>query len=88
MNLGHAYLKLGDYQAAQQQYETALSMTAAPTASVYASLAFSLHLQGRLDEAIDKYHQALSVKPEDNFTTELLTAAMEEALSPSTLDSM
>ena len=82
LNLGHALRKLGQLAAAQQQYETALTLSSAPGAHVYTALGFVLQLQGKLDEAIDKYHQSLSVRSEDNFTTEMLAAAMEEALSP------
>ena len=34
--------------------------------------------QGRMQEAIDNYHKALSLRPEDTFTAEMLTAAVEE----------
>lgn len=88
MNLGHAHRKLGQLAEAQQQYEAALSMSPAPGAHVYSALGFVLHLQGKLDDAIDRYHQALSAKPEDNFTTEMLTAALDEALSPAAMHSI
>src|SRR5262245_33220610 len=81
MNLGHSLRKLGQLAAAQEQYEAALSMSPSPGGHVYSALAFVLHLQGKLDAAIDNYHRALSVRPEDPFTTEMLTAAMDEALS-------
>lgn len=88
MNLGHALRKLGQLSAAQEQYEAALSMSSRPGAHAYFSLAFVLHLQGKLDEAIDYYHLSLSVRPEDPFTTEMLAAAMDEALSLSALTSI
>lgn len=36
---------------------------------------------GDLDEAIDFYHQALSCKPDDPFSSEMLNKALQEALS-------
>ena len=38
---------------------------------------------GDLDEAIDFYHQALSCKPDDPFSSEMLNKALQEALSKS-----
>lgn len=40
-----------------------------------------MHLMGDLDEAIDCYHQALSCKPDDPFSSEMLNKALQEALS-------
>lgn len=31
-----------------------------------------------MQDAIDNYHKALSLRPEDTFTAEMLTAAVEE----------
>lgn len=36
--------------------------------------------KGRLQDAIDSYHRALSWRPEDAFAAEMLTAAMKEAV--------
>ena len=36
---------------------------------------------GDLDEAIDFYHQALSCKPDDPFSSEMLNKALQEALN-------
>ena len=51
--------------------------------SGFAALAFTKHLMGDLDEAIDFYHQALSCKPDDPFSLEMLNKALQEALSKS-----
>lgn len=51
--------------------------------SGFAALAFTRHLMGDLDEAIDFYHQALSCKPDDPFSSEMLNKALQEALSTS-----
>jgi predicted TPR repeat methyltransferase len=36
-------------------------------------------VQGRLHDAIDHYHKALSLRPEDTFSAEMLTAAMADS---------
>jgi hypothetical protein len=49
--------------------------------AAYAALGFSKHLGGDVDGAIDSYHEALSRKPEDPFTSEMLTRALSEAVT-------
>ncbi len=36
-------------------------------------------VQGDLEAAIEHYHKALGLRPEDTFTTEMLTVALIEA---------
>jgi hypothetical protein len=50
-------------------------------ASSYAALAFTKHLIGDLDGAIDYYHQSLSRKPDDPFASEMLNRALQDALN-------
>lgn len=49
--------------------------------AAYAALGFAKHLSGDVDGAIDSYHEALSRKPEDPFTSEMLTRALAEAVT-------
>ena len=49
--------------------------------AAYAALGFAKHLGGNVDGAIDSYHEALSRKPEDPFTSEMLTRALAEAVT-------
>ena len=49
--------------------------------AAYAALGFAKHLSGNVDGAIDSYHEALSRKPEDPFTSEMLTRALAEAVT-------
>lgn len=49
--------------------------------AAYAALGFAKHLAGDVDGAIDSYHEALSRKPEDPFTSEMLTRALAEAVT-------
>ena len=48
--------------------------------SSYSALGFTRHLIGDIEGAIDFYHQALSRKPDDPFSNEMLNRALEEAL--------
>lgn len=49
-------------------------------ASSYSALGLSRHLVGDVEGAIEYYHQALSRKPDDPFSSEMLNRALEEAL--------
>jgi hypothetical protein len=49
--------------------------------AAHAALGFSKHLGGDVDGAIDSYHEALSRKPEDAFTSEMLLRALSEAVT-------
>jgi hypothetical protein len=44
-------------------------------------LAFTKHLAGDVDGAIELYHQALGRKPDDPLCSEMLNRALKEALS-------
>ena len=54
--------------------------SAARSAATFAALGFAHHLQGHVDQAIDCYHQALGLKPDDGFCTEMLARALQDAL--------
>lgn len=49
-------------------------------ASSYASLAFTHQLLGQLDLAIEYYHRALGLRPDDAFAASMLSRALSEAL--------
>lgn len=49
------------------------------SASVLTGIAFTFQLQGRLEEAIEYYHRALSMQRDDVFATEILNYAVQEA---------
>lgn len=78
-NLGHSYRKLGRYAEAVRCYEDALAISPHAPAT-YAALGFACQLMGDLHAAIVHYHQALALRPDDTFTAEMLTRALEEAL--------
>ena len=77
-NLGHAHRKLREYSEAIKWYESALAIRPR-SASTFSALGFTHHLQGSLDTAIELYHQALSLKPDDTFTSEMLTEALKKS---------
>jgi len=79
VNLGHAYRRLGRYDDAIACYQDALAVCP-HSASTFGALAFVYHLDRRMHEAIVHYHQALALRPDDTFTSEMLTRALEEAL--------
>ena len=78
-NLGHAYRKKRDFANAALWYRAALAINPR-IASTYSALGFTLHLSGNLDAAIELYHQSLSLKPDDTFTCEMLSAALRDTL--------
>lgn len=77
VNLGHAYRKCRHYKRAVYWYNRALSLAPAQ-AGTYAALGYTQHLQGDLLPAIEHYHRALALRPEDAFATEMLTAALKD----------
>ena len=50
------------------------------TASTHVALGFAHHLQGHINTAIDHYHKALGLKPDDTFASEMLSRALQAAL--------
>lgn len=78
-NLGHSYRKLRCYNEALICYEVALRLCPS-NSSNYTSLGFTKQCQGNIDEAIDLYHKALSIKPDDSLAGEMLTRALHESL--------
>jgi len=77
-NLGHALLKCNQYDRALEAFKQAQRLDPR-NASVLSGIAFTLHLQGKPDEAIDFYHRALSIERGDAFASEMLGYAVHEA---------
>jgi len=80
VNLAHSLRKQGLYTEACIHYKDALALSCT-SASTYAALGFTKHLQDNLPEAIEMYHKALSLRPEDTLTAELLNEALLEDCS-------
>jgi tetratricopeptide (TPR) repeat protein len=70
-NLGHSCLKRGDFDNAISRFETALQIRSRSSASHYDfgsalienNLANLLAQRGRLNEAVDHYHNAMKLRP-------------------------
>jgi len=77
-NLGHAFLKCRVYDRALDAFQQANRLNPR-SGSVLAGIAFTLQLQGKLEEAIESYHRALSMQRDDMFATEMLNYAVQEA---------
>jgi anaphase-promoting complex subunit 6 len=78
-NLGQSYRKLKKFQEATSCFHKCLALCPEKAMS-FSALAFTRHLAGDLDGAIEAYHQALSRKPDDPFASEMLNRAMMESL--------
>jgi len=78
-NLGHSYRKWQRYNEAMVCYETALRLCPS-NASNYTALGLTKQFLGDTDGAIDLYHRALSITPEDNLSGEMLTRALRESI--------
>ena len=76
-NLAQILRKRGLYQHAIHWFSACLALTP-HSAVIMASLGLAYHANGQLDEAIQQYHQALGVKPEDTLINTLLNKALQE----------
>jgi len=77
-NLGHAFLKCRAYDRALEAFRQAVQLNPRSSA-VLSGIAFTLQLQGKLDEAIEYYHRVLSMQRDDVFANEMLNYAVQEA---------
>lgn len=78
-NLAHTYRKMKRLDEAIEWYRAALAIHP-HSASTYSALGFTHHLRGDVDLAIELYHQSLSLKPDDTFTSEMLTQALKDTI--------
>ncbi|KAL0042944.1 hypothetical protein WJX79_004643 [Trebouxia sp. C0005] len=85
VNLGHCYRKQQRWDDAIQVYERALGLCPGQ-AGTYAALGFTRHLKGDLQQAIEDYHKALGLRPEDTFTAEMLAIALQDEAVPEELE--
>ena len=76
-NLGHSYRKMRQFEQAALCFGRCVSLCP-DKFSTYSALAFTEHLMGDFDSAIAHYHEALGIKPDDPFSTDLLNRALNE----------
>jgi len=76
-NLGHCYRKQRQYQNAVKYYKKALKLCP-HNGSTYTALAFTNHLMGNTEVAIELYHKALAINPDDTFASAMLLKGLQE----------
>ncbi|TFK46093.1 TPR-like protein [Heliocybe sulcata] len=79
INLGTSYRKLARYEDAKSTYERATRIEPR-CAPALAFLGMTLHFMDEVDQAIVRYHEALSIEPMNPFVLELLNMALEQNL--------
>lgn len=77
INLAHVMRKLQQYSQALQLYHQALGLNRTNAGS-YAGLAYTYQLMGNSAAAVEHYHKALSLRPEDAFAAEMLGLALQD----------
>jgi tetratricopeptide (TPR) repeat protein len=85
-NLGHACRIMRQYDMALHCFSRCVALCP-DKFSTYSALAYTKHLTGDLDSAISYYHQALALKPEDPFSTEMLNNALQDQIESSSTSS-
>lgn len=76
-NLARTLLRLGDHEESIKVFRQALAL-APRVASIHAGLGFAHHCIGNLPTAIEWYHKALGLQPEDSFCSQMVKKALEE----------
>ena len=84
-NLGHSYRKQRMYEEAKEAYQRALNLAPGDPlirASILSSLGFTSQLSGELEQAINYYEKSLGFNPNDRFTLEMLSQAIDSINLP------
>ena len=77
--LAHAHRKLGDFGEAEVWYNESLRLTPR-CAPALAALAYTYQLAGRPSAAVETYHKALALRPDDTFAQTMLRQCLADAL--------
>ncbi|GAA5861337.1 hypothetical protein JCM8547_006096 [Rhodosporidiobolus lusitaniae] len=75
LNLGHAYRKLGEFDNAYNSFRRVIELDPRSSAA-YSALGLVEHSRGHYQEAIARYHEALSLSPSDPLLCQLLSLAL------------
>ena len=75
-NLGHAARKLGKLEDALDYHQQALVLKPM-TSSTYAAIGYVQTLMQKYFDAVESFHQALSLKRDDAFSTTMLNNVVE-----------
>lgn len=79
-NLGHSYRKSRHFEQAVCCFSRCVALCP-DRFSTYTALAFTKQLMGDLNTAISLYHQALGLKPDDPFSTDMLNHAFKDQIA-------
>ena len=79
-NLGHTHRKLGRYQESISFHQQALVLSPL-NPSTYSALGYVQTLTGDLTNAVESFHKALGIRREDTFSTNMLTAVIEQLMN-------
>jgi anaphase-promoting complex subunit 6 len=79
-NLGHAYRRLQQWDLALQEFDEVLRQ-GGKDPSVFCAKGLVLMEQKRSYDAVQVFHEALAISPQDAIATELLNKALEETAS-------
>ncbi|GAA6002404.1 anaphase promoting complex subunit CDC16 [Rhodotorula paludigena] len=77
LNLAHAYRKLKQYDKAYPAFRRVVELDSRCAAG-YSGLGIVEHMRGNFQDAIARYHEALSISPGDPITCDLLKLALDE----------
>jgi len=78
-NLGHTYRKLGRYSESISFHQQALVLSPL-NPSTYSALGYVQTLVGDLANGVESFHKALGIRREDTFSTNMLTAVIEQLM--------
>jgi anaphase-promoting complex subunit 6 len=77
VNLAHAMRKQQQYTQALHMYEQAIGLHPHNPTS-YIGVAYTHQLMGNSEAAVEGYHKALGLRPDDAFAAEMLGAALRD----------
>ncbi|CAD7924147.1 unnamed protein product [Amoebophrya sp. A120] len=80
-NLAHAYLKCQEYEKALDFFHQALAASNQGSASAHCGVGFVRHINRELHAAVESYHRALALQPDDPFAQEMLGYAIQECVA-------
>ena len=80
MNLGHAYRHMEHWHQAQDHYQKAMFL-APNSVQPRVCLGMTKHFAGDSASAIQLYHEALALDPQNSIASELLDRVMQDSLS-------
>lgn len=84
-NLGHVYRRMGDYYRALGYFEEVLRITP-QDANIYSAMGLANLQAGHVVQAVENFHSALAIMPNDPVATDLLKRALEDSSSMAVWD--